>query len=58
MAQFTIKLVPVDAPKTVDAAERLSIRITTEFGAEGYELVSIEQMTSGKLLLGFKRQES
>jgi len=58
MAQFSIKFVPVDAPSTVDAAERLSIRITTDFGADGYKLVSIEQMASGKLLLGFTRQES
>jgi hypothetical protein len=58
MAVFSTKFVLVQSPTNAITADALSIKVTQDFGAQGFRLATAVRMTDQTLLLCLVKEEA
>jgi hypothetical protein len=57
MSRFNMVFLRIESPTDEQAANRLSIFVSRDYGAAGFQLVAMTQLDDGDLLLCLERKE-
>jgi hypothetical protein len=57
MSRFNMVFLRIESPTNEQAANRLSIFVSRDYGTAGFQLVAMTQLDDGDLLLCLERKE-